>query len=104
MQKIINWKIYDTEKSEKIGKSWIFNIHFLKEELVEILYKTKKWEYFLYCYTINVVNDEMWKLWEQIKIINLYQILTWYEKNQTNFNESEKKSFLKEFWKYFLET
>lgn len=97
MQKIINWKIYDTEKSEKIAKSWIISIHFLKEEISEILYKTKKWEYFLYCYTINVINDELWKLGEKIKIVNLYRILTWFEKNQTNFNETEKKSFFKEF-------
>lgn len=103
MEKIIKGKIFNTEKSEKIAKSWIFNIHFLKEELVEILYKTKKWEYFLYSYTINVVNEELWKLWEKIKIMNLYEILNWFEKNQINFNETERKSFFKEFWKFFME-
>ena len=28
--------------------------------------------------------------------MNLYEILNWFEKNQINFNETEKKSFFKE--------
>ena len=104
MKKIVNWKIYDTEKSELISKSWKINIYLITEEDKELLYKTKKWEYFLYCFHENGLDDELWIIWEQIKLLNLYEILKWFEKNQKNITNSDKELFLKEFWKYYFET
>lgn len=104
MEKIINGKIYDTTKADEIVKTSTFSFFLAKEERTEILYKTKKWEYFLYSYIINAVSrEENWRLWENIKSINLVQILDWYEKKQNDFLEDEKKKFLKEFSKFFVE-
>ena len=102
MEKIIKGKIYNTEKAELITNCWIHNLELNLDELTEILYKTKKWEYFLYSYVCNIINWEN-KLWEDIKALNIIQILYWYEKRQKHFIEDEKKKFFKEFWKFFIE-
>lgn len=102
MEKIIKWKIYNTEKSALITNCWIHNLELNLDELNEILYKTKSWEYFLYTYTCNIINGEN-KLWENLKIVDIFQIMQWYEKRQQYFDESEKKKFFIEFWRFFLE-
>lgn len=102
MEKIIKWKIYNTEKSDKVSYCGIHNLELNLDELTEILYKTKKWEYFIYTYVCNIVSWEN-KLWEEIKVLNIVQILKWYEKRQKHFNDDEKKKFFKEFWKFFAE-
>lgn len=102
MQKIINWKIYDTEKSELITNCWIHNIKVNLDELTEIIYKTKNKEYLLYSYVWNIIHGDN-KLWEELKILNIYDIMKWFEKRQKHFDENQKKQFFKEFWKYFIE-
>ena len=102
MEKIIKWKIYNTEKSALISNCWIHNLELNLDELTEMLYKTKNWEYFIYNYTCNIINGEN-KLWEDLKILDIFQIMQWYEKRQKNFDENEKKKFFKEFWRFFIE-
>lgn len=102
MEKIIKWKIYNTEKANLITNCWIHNIELNLDELTEILYKTKNWEYFLYSYVCNIINWEN-KLWEDLKIVDIFEIMRWFEKRQKHFDENEKKKFFKEFWRFFIE-
>ncbi|MDD3793889.1 MAG: hypothetical protein PHI37_03695 [Candidatus Gracilibacteria bacterium] len=105
MEKVIKGKLYDTEKSELVAKNSIFNFFISKEEIIEELYKTKKGEYFLYSFVINAISrhEVGGKLGENIKVLNLSQILKWYEKKQKDFSDEEKSKFLKEFGKFFIE-
>lgn len=102
MKKIINSKIYDTKKAELIDQITDSNIH-NKEVKVEKLYKTKNWEYFLYYYWENMLLNDLWKLWKNIKIMSLIDILKWIEKHQIVLLSKEEQSVFKEFWKYFLQ-
>jgi hypothetical protein len=102
MEKIIKGKIYDTEKSQLITNCWIHNLKLNLDELTELLYKTKSWEYFIYTYVCNIINGEN-KLWEDLKIVDIFQIMQWFEKRQRHFDENEKKKFFKEFWRFFIE-
>nr|MDD3720425.1 hypothetical protein [Candidatus Gracilibacteria bacterium] len=102
MYKIIKGKIYDTEKSDKITYCGIHNLELNLDELTEILYKTKNGEYFIYNYTCNIIHGEN-KLGEDLKIVDIFQIMQWFEKRQKHFHEDEKKKFFKEFGRFFME-
>ena len=102
MEKIIKGKIYSTEKSVLITNCGIHNLELNLDELNEILYKTKNGEYFIYTYVCNIINGDN-KLWEDLKILDIFEIMKWYEKRQKHFDETEKKKFFKEFWRFFIE-
>ncbi|MDD3794199.1 MAG: hypothetical protein PHI37_05270 [Candidatus Gracilibacteria bacterium] len=102
MEKIIKGRIYNTDKAVLITNCGIHNLELNLDELTELLYKTKNGEYFIYTYVCNIINGEN-KLGEDIKIVDIFQIMQWFEKRQKHFHEDEKKKFFKEFGKYFLE-
>ncbi|MBW7954296.1 hypothetical protein H3C61_00585 [Candidatus Gracilibacteria bacterium] len=102
MEKIIKGKIYYTEKSQLITNCGIHNLELNLDELSELLYKTKNGEYFLYSYVCNIINGEN-KLGEDLKIVDIFEIMKWYEKRQKHFDENEKKKFFKEFGRFFIE-
>lgn len=102
MFKVINRKMYNTQKSNKVLWISLYDITTDTDTHKEILYKTKKWDYILYSYVDNIYSA--WeKIWENLMLLNIMDIIDWYAKRQNDFLPEDKEKFLKEFWKYILE-
>ena len=108
MKKVIDWKLYDTDKSDLVCSIWNWFSCSGFRYFKETLYKSKKWQYFLlkewwplskYSYTewTNKYGDS------DIEIINFEELLKWFEENYKYFWKTSIDDFLKEFWENIVE-
>jgi hypothetical protein len=82
MKSIIEWKIYDTEKSTEIGWYYSWNL-----QMWQTLYKSPKWQYYLVYYFQN------WS--PEIKLVSESEIMIWIEENEDWFDEETYDNLLK---------
>jgi len=97
MKQLINWKLYDTEKSTML-LTFNNNCEFNEPDYsTETLFKTKNWKYFI-CWTWKwspcyLSNYSIW-------VLSAKKCISWFERTQEYLTEEGKEIFFNEFVEY----
>jgi len=103
MKKLINMKLYSEQEAENITECLKIDPITDITEFRETLFKTKKWNYFLVIFKRLKSENKKSNIKEDIKVIELFNIFKWFEKNEEYFSDYNKWKFYHHFKEIIIE-